>query len=93
MADRQRQTEAENQLVDLISIRFKHLRVVLVRVRRLRQRCGEPEENSRHRFWPRAPHAAASGFLRGGARWQAMARAIARVMKLRKIFRREAAAP
>jgi hypothetical protein len=42
--------EAEHQLADLIFIRFKHLRVMPVHIVGLRQRCGEPGANSRHRF-------------------------------------------
>jgi hypothetical protein len=59
---------AENQLADLISIRFRHLHVMPVHIGGLRQCCGEPEENSRHRCWPLHPMRAHLDFCAAGPR-------------------------
>jgi len=81
----------ETRLFNLISFKLKYLHVVFASLNRLRQRCDEPRAKSRHHHSQLKGHAAASGFLRGGrmARYRFVVSTDA--MKLRKIFRREAA--
>jgi hypothetical protein len=57
----------------------------------LRQRCGKPEANWRHRFFGFPTHAAASGFLRGGGMARDSFVVSTDATQLRKIFRRNAA--
>jgi len=75
------------------SSKLKYLHVILANLSGLRQRCDEPTAESGHRKSHLKRHAAASGFC-VAAGWQ-MARLVVLTdaMKLRKIFRRDAAAP
>src|SRR5438270_11335378 len=56
----------EARLFEVISIKFKRLQLMLVRVSVLRKRCGEPAAKSRHHIRALGAHAAAFRFLRGG---------------------------
>jgi hypothetical protein len=75
---------------DRISIRLKDLYVIRARVSGLRQRCDKPKANWWHPVLRLTPHAAASGFLRGGGMASDSVGAATDAIKLRKIFRRDA---
>jgi hypothetical protein len=79
------------RLFDLISIKLKYLHTMFAYLSGLRQCCDEPRAKWRHRSLRLTAHAAASGFLRGGAMASDRSVVLTHVMKLRKIFRREAA--
>jgi hypothetical protein len=81
----------ETRFFSLISIKLKHLHVVFANLNVLRRRCDEPWAKWRHRHSQLKPHAAASGFC-AAARWQRERSVVlTHAVKLREIFRREAA--
>lgn len=81
------------RLFDLISFKLKHLHVMLADLSVLRNRCDELAAKSGHRHWRLKTHAAASGFFRGVRMASDRFVMLTHDMKLRKRFRREAAAP
>jgi hypothetical protein len=76
---------------ELFFIKLKYLHVIRANLSVLRKRCDELAAKWGHAVLRLKPHAAASGFLRGGRMASDRFVVVADAMKLRKKFRREAA--
>jgi hypothetical protein len=81
----------EARLFHRVSSKLKYLHVMFANLSGLRRRCDELKANRWQRVLRLKPHAAASGFFRGGGMAGSRFGALPPAAKLRKIFRKKTA--